>query len=78
MNQLWDIIITRVDNENETDLTIKNTFKQILLKFLTNDQIFKNSTNAKLQSVLNADQLEIFSNSKITGLNHNLVKIAQN
>ena len=78
MNQLWDIIITRVDNENETDLTIKNTFKQILLKFLTNDQIFKNSTNAKLQSLLNADQLEIFSNSKITGLNHNLVKIAQN
>ena len=78
MNQLWDIIITRVDNENETDLTIKNTFKQILLKFLTNDQIFKNSTNAKLQSVLNADQLEIFFNSKITRLNHNLVKIAQN
>ena len=62
------IVITRVDNDGESDLTMKKYFKEKLLNILKGDEMFQNIKfeNQKLvfENILMNDQMEIFSNPK--------------
>ena len=69
------IIVSKVDNDGDTDEELKSIFKEKLLTILSEEKENKNLNSNEervFKAVLENDQLELFSNPKLIGKMSNL------
>ena len=58
------IIVSKVNNDGDSDLDVKETLKDLLLESLNNNRILNLNETIVFKQVLENDQIEIFSNPR--------------